>query len=1338
MATSTDTNWEENLVSHWMSNAARAGVILSPAFPGLKSTRTISTENVSLDRGVNWVHRSSSISPSEDITRKVQTLDLKSSFEEQMDSPKTLFATSASNREQTLMVKDVPAQWTATETKPDFDELDDLDEGCCTELLLQKLEQLKELQHHKKEILRRQQMEQIQRLTEEQQNLLLLVADQQEHIVSPATKDDGTENYAGSGSLSPVSYFPQCPSRGNSDWDSTPHVSSPADPRDYLQYFNNNQILKKNHSSDPFYKKQPLDIYLEGSNELKCEDQKTISGRTKQSPEQSLQGNIEGDSDSEDERNKEASKNWTAGKCSEAVNEEERPIAAGMQERKQTFEEFLEEQIQLEEQRLNEKANLKVAEQAAFQKPVSKRPFLKRGEGLSRYANAKYKIAQQKESNTILQPDPLEMKNTIKADKLQLHRKTASSNKTSDNFVPKLANQNIKTKKNLSFAAQKTTRLRNWTGKGISSSARQNTHEMKPKVLRNSVRPEINGEKEKNGENVILFTKLPEIDVRWPARKEATSEVTDFLINPRERDQEISFELSFQKKLGNWEAEKEKEKKELDEFLFLEQAADEVSFASNSSLIIKILDQGQQISSGHRLSSTPIKSKLQDPQMNVANVKAAANLNGKKWVSQASNHENHKENSQGSEPFMVRRSSSDYETLQISSSAEFQDSESSELEEDESDESSEMTLESEEEFEVTIKPASEGAEKMTLKNQSDRPEFSECKEEMDNAEGAKSPDPMEKDGGQSNELCRDTAYPSVFRGDRNKFEFDDEISWTDFENSNLCSQIPDGDVLSKIPLTPDCSKTPFPDKVIKRKIAMVKKGDALPKQHMTVNEKTEPPTSDLMLKLFPSLKPKPKVEAQSRHESKSNVTLEESSGESVRSQLLKEKLVELEMEIERFRTENGSLSKLREEHETALENIRKEKSDFEHHKTQELARIEELKKEEAKKLQKERKVFEKYAQAARAIPDKKERDEIQSLKQQIATLQEDVKKREIKWSATHTRLRDQIEALTKENTQLREEIKIMERFRLEAWKRKEAPTKKKKNNNSGYTDRNESTHLPAALPKSHSGSSINQIEKNSKINLKSDLPSEGSLSPKCEPAKLVHNEADLDKKAITPEDSSKAFMANFTADGNMESAAAGTFDSSESEEVEREASHPDGKVEKLLKNGCHLIIFPNGTRKEVSCDGKTTTVTFFNGDVKQILDDQRVIYYYADAKTTHTTFPTGLEVLHFSNGQIEKHFPDGKKEITFPDQTIKNVFTDGREVNIFPDGTIIHMQQDGSKIIEFSNGQQEVHTAHFKRREYPDGTIKTVYADGRQETQYASGRLRVKNKNGDVVMDTYP
>lgn len=56
---------------------------------------------------------------------------------------------------------------------------------------------------------------------------------------------------------------------------------------------------------------------------------------------------------------------------------------------------------------------------------------------------------------------------------------------------------------------------------------------------------------------------------------------------------------------------------------------------------------------------------------------------------------------------------------------------------------------------------------------------------------------------------------------------------------------------------------------------------------------------------------------------------------------------------------------------------RKERLEFEQMKSEELAKFEEYKKEENRKLQKERKLFEKHASAARAMPDKKEREEIQ-------------------------------------------------------------------------------------------------------------------------------------------------------------------------------------------------------------------------------------------------------------------------------------------------------------------------------------------------------------------------
>lgn len=74
-----------------------------------------------------------------------------------------------------------------------------------------------------------------------------------------------------------------------------------------------------------------------------------------------------------------------------------------------------------------------------------------------------------------------------------------------------------------------------------------------------------------------------------------------------------------------------------------------------------------------------------------------------------------------------------------------------------------------------------------------------------------------------------------------------------------------------------------------------------------------------------------------------------------------------------------------------------------------------------------------------------------ALKQQIAELQEELKRKEARWSTTHRRLKDQIKALANENLELKEEIRIMEKFRLEAWKQVEAVGSKKKIENPGMT-----------------------------------------------------------------------------------------------------------------------------------------------------------------------------------------------------------------------------------------------------------------------------------------------
>lgn len=98
------------------------------------------------------------------------------------------------------------------------------------------------------------------------------------------------------------------------------------------------------------------------------------------------------------------------------------------------------------------------------------------------------------------------------------------------------------------------------------------------------------------------------------------------------------------------------------------------------------------------------------------------------------------------------------------------------------------------------------------------------------------------------------------------------------------------------------------------------------------------------------------------------------------------------------------------------------------------------------------------------------------------------------------------------------------------------------------------------------------------------------------------------------------------------------------------------EVEPRLSHGCTLV--DNGTRT-----GMSKTVTLFNGDIKHVLEDGKVVssaatsvtyccnsdvnidvllicvlqvYYYAGSQITQTTYPSGLVVLHFPNKQIGK------------------------------------------------------------------------------------------------------
>jgi len=187
-------------------------------------------------------------------------------------------------------------------------------------------------------------------------------------------------------------------------------------------------------------------------------------------------------------------------------------------------------------------------------------------------------------------------------------------------------------------------------------------------------------------------------------------------------------------------------------------------------------------------------------------------------------------------------------------------------------------------------------------------------------------------------------------------------------------------------------------------------------------------------------------------------------------------------------------------------------------------------------------------------------------------------------------------------------------------------------------------------------------------------------------------------------------------------------------------SSSDFKREIMNADGSKDIWYPNGNLKKISADGMTIRMLYFNKDIKETdIREGTVKYYYAETNTWHTSYLDGLEILEFPNGQTEHRRKDGTIEIHFPNNSIKVVDpSDAEKLEEwrYADGTHLVQLRNGDKILNLPNGQKEIHTKLNKRREYPDGTVKLVYPDGSQETRYSNGRVRLKDKDGKLIMDT--
>ena len=151
----------------------------------------------------------------------------------------------------------------------------------------------------------------------------------------------------------------------------------------------------------------------------------------------------------------------------------------------------------------------------------------------------------------------------------------------------------------------------------------------------------------------------------------------------------------------------------------------------------------------------------------------------------------------------------------------------------------------------------------------------------------------------------------------------------------------------------------------------------------------------------------------------------------------------------------------------------------------------------------------------------------------------------------------------------------------------------------------------------------------------------------------------------------------------------------------------DGRVIILYESGHKEILYPNGTKKEEYPNGYIV-VFYGNNDIKQTFPDGKSLYFFAEANAIHTCLPNGLEIIRFGNGQIEKNYPDGSRKIKYIDGTVKNISSNGDEETTYPDNTRETCNLLGERIIFHPGGHKEYIANNVKKRVYFNGNSKLL------------------------------
>ncbi|XP_053671331.1 centromere protein J [Anopheles nili] len=512
-----------------------------------------------------------------------------------------------------------------------------------------------------------------------------------------------------------------------------------------------------------------------------------------------------------------------------------------------------------------------------------------------------------------------------------------------------------------------------------------------------------------------------------------------------------------------------------------------------------------------------------------------------------------------------------------------------------------------------------------------------------------------------------------------------------------------------------------------------------------------------------------------------------------KSELLKERLSELEREIDSYRRENAELIQAKQDHELDRLKLQQDREEMEERINDERIKMEVYFHDERMKIESERKQALREAQK----PNKKDKEEILRLKDELDELRKQQKEREAKHSASLARFRAQVKTMEKDLQEVRLELEVAKKDnrRLET----ENSRLKRQNNSRMLVEINRNIAKLAAvgpeterqepkkdgkaekLPRKAQKQQITTQERKTLSLVRAKVTSHPSARAKGTSRATIIPMQEEDVTSETDENEENIpYSENDTSDEedediNSEEALGANSSSMNECEPSSYFSKKTPTVRKTLFDAvnlndasmprqglvrkenpptkCDLLdrtpeaaeMIKSMKREIVNADG-SRDVWYPNGNLKKISSDGliiRMLYFNKDIKETNMTEGT-TKYYYFETNTWHTTYLDGLEILEFPDGQTEHRFKDGSTEVHFPNGSIRTTNPnsadiaeewkypDGTAVIIRKNDDKEINLPNGQLEIHTQAHKRRIYPDGTVKFVYPDGSQESRYSNGRI------